>query len=141
MIRKSIEEYLNALFKLKVVEDITDTKLEKAIGYDLSGTIIKPVVKQDKSINFEFNFNIVFRCPRTFEGIGFITLSLYNKKKRINGMRLIGLTGVEIVENINPTEMIISKEVNAFLELEYNEVREIIQNINFEDGLPCQKSF
>ena len=56
-------------------------------------------------------------------------------------MSLIGLNGLEVVNNINNTEMIISKEVHAFLELEYNQVREVIKYIKFEDELPCQKSY
>lgn len=141
MIRKNINEWLNALFKLKVVEDITQTKLEKCIGYDLSGSIIKVSIKQDKSIYFDFNFIILFRCPASFAGIGFITTALYTIKKRTAGMNLIGLTGVEVVDHINQTEMIISKEVHATLTLEQNQVRELLKFINFEDALPCQKSF
>ena len=141
MIRKSVEQWLNSLFDLRVVEDITDTKNEKSIGYSLDNTLIKVTVKQEKSVVFEFNFDILFRCPRAFEGIGFITLSLYTKKKRTAGMSLIGLNGLEVVNNINNTEMIISKEVHAFLELEYNQVREVIKYIKFEDELPCQKSY
>lgn len=141
MIRKPIHQWLSALFNLKVVEDITQTKLEKAIGYDLSGTSIRAKVRQDKSIYFDFSFNIVFRCPVSFAGIGFITASLYNVKKRTAGMSLLGLENVEVVEHINNTEMIISKLVHATLELEYNQVREQIKDINFEDELPCQKSY
>lgn len=139
MIRKSINEWLNALFKLEVVEDITQTKLEKSIAYDLSGSTIKVSVKQEKLIHFDFNFTILFRCPTSFDGIGFITTAIYTKKKRTAGMTLIGLTGVELVEHVNSTEMIISKEVRATLDLEYNASRELLKYINFDDALSCQK--
>ena len=141
MIRKSINHWLNALFALEVVEDITQTKLEKAIGFDLSGSTIRPKVRQDKSIYFEFDFTLVFRCPASYAGIGFLTLSVNSIKKRTAGMTILGLENTERVEHINNTEMIISKQVHATLELEYNQVREQIKDINFEDDLPCQKSY
>lgn len=138
MIRKPVQQWLSSLFnKIQVVEDIQQTKLEQAIGFDLNGSNIRTRIHQDKSIHFEFDFNIVFRCPISFQGIGFITASLYNKKKRTHRMTLTGLESTEIVEHINNTEMIISKQVHATLDLEYNEVRTQIEYINFDDALPC----
>ena len=41
MIRKEIEQWLTAVFRLPVVEEFNQEKVEQAIGYDLSASEIK----------------------------------------------------------------------------------------------------
>ncbi len=140
MIRKMLHDWLHAAYTLPVVEDITQTKIESAIGYNLQIAPINVRVAADEKITFEVTFDIQYRCPNGVAGIGFLTLGLNDKDKQIPGFKIVSVDGVEIVEYMTKTEMIISKPVTAHINIEYNQTREIIKCIKFEEGLNCNDS-
>ena len=139
MIRKSIHEWLSAVYGLPVVEDITQTKVEQVIGYDLTSAPINVRHESDAFVKFEFELIILLRCPNGFSGIGFLSLGLLDIGKMPTGFNLVSSTGTETVEHLNNTEMIISKPVTGFVKLEYDMLRELIKCVHMVDGLNCNE--
>lgn len=137
MIRKSIHQWLSAAYGLPVVEDIEQTAVEKAISYDLAGQNIQIQIKSDDLVKFSFDVSVQFRCPNGFAGIGFLTLGLANPDNQPAGFNLHSTSGTETVEYETKTEMIISKPVSGYVELEYNMIRELIECVHFTEGLNC----
>ena len=136
MVREPIQKWLNSVFNLPVVEDFDQTKTEQTISYDLTSQNISVRYTEGK-ITFDFSFDILYRCPNGFAGIGFLSLALADRNKQVSGFNLTSVDAVETIVYANKSEMVISKPVYASVTLEYNQVRELIKFINFEDALSC----
>ena len=139
MIREPIHQWLSATYGLPVVEDITQTAVEQVISYNLVGQPINIRHESDKSVLFEFGIDIQFRCPNGFDGIGFLSIGLIDAYNHPLGFNLVSATGLEVVEHLNNTEMIISKPVTGFVVIEHNMIRELIKCIHMVDGLNCDE--
>ena len=76
MMRPTIHQWLSSVFGLVIVEDITQTKVEKSISYDLTASPINVRHKSDDMIFFDFEMTVQFRCPNGFAGIGWLSTKL-----------------------------------------------------------------
>lgn len=140
MIRKTLTEWLSAVYQLPVVEDAGQTDVEQAISYDLSYAPIDVRIKSDELIKFEFQVMVNYRCPNGFAGIGFLTTRLSDATNQPKGFNLASTDGAEQVQYETKTEMIISKILSGYIELDYNKARELIKCVKFDDGLPCNET-
>lgn len=141
MVRKPIREALASIFRLPVVEDLTQTNVEQVIAYNLASSPIAIRVNPDQGLRFELDLEILFRCPNGYPGIGFLSHALTQADKQIGTVNFQSVDGEELVTYESTTEMIISKTVHALITIEYDAVREVIKSVNFEDDLACQKSY
>ena len=134
MVREPIKNWLSAVFGLPVVEDFDQTKVEQSISYDLSASAIKVRYADGHgTVVFDFDLTIAYRCPNGFAGVGFISVTLANKDKQIDGFGLQSTQGAESIAYQTKTEMIITKTVNARVTVEYNKVRELIKTVNLQE--------
>jgi hypothetical protein len=137
MIRKQIEQWLAAVYQLPIVEDFTQTKVEKSISYSLQGFPVDVSIKSDDKIRFEFDISVMFRCPNGIAGIGFLSTALADLKNRPPDFGLSSPNSSENIEYQSMTEMIISKQLHGFIEIENNRVRELLKCVHFPQGLDC----
>lgn len=134
MVRKPLKDWLSAVYQMPVVDNFNNnsTKVEQSISFDLSHQPIS-VRFENGFITFDFNFKVLYRCPNGFEGIGFLTTELANKKNHPAGFDLTSTEAEELIEYQNTTEMVISKNLRAVIKIEKNHVREPIKQINLEE--------
>ena len=137
MIRKTLHDWIAAAYRLPVVEDITQTKVEQAISFSLENSPVLVRVKSDDIVKFNFDVTIQYRCPNGFPGIGFLTMGLIDADNQPPGFNLVGYDGAEIIDYQTKTEMIISKVVSGFMEVERNKIRELIKCVDMVGGLEC----
>lgn len=137
MIRKTIEQWLKASFRLPVYEDFEQTNVEKSVSYDLTQRNIKVRNQSDTGLWFEVNMRVLFRCPAGFAGIGYLSAVLADKKQHVPDFNLVSVEGYEVVEYDTKTEMIISKPIQARVFVEYNKVRDLIKCVQIEGALEC----
>ena len=134
MVRNTIKNWLSAVFKLPVVEDFDQTNVEQSISYDLSSQPIKiRYANEGGMVHFDFNLDVIYRCPNGFPGIGFLSVKLADKTKQIDGFNLISIDASEKINYESLTEMIITKTVRARVDVEYNQVRELIKTVNITE--------
>lgn len=139
MIRKAINEWLSAVYKLPVVEFFNETITEKTVSYDLTTSPILVRPTGEGNIRFEFNIDVLYRCPNGEAGIGFLTLGLADTSNRPPSFNLVSAQGQESITYQTKTEMIISKTLTGFVEVQANQARELLKCVEFEDGLECNK--
>lgn len=134
MVRTTIKNWLTAVFQLPVVEDFDQTNVEQSISYDLSTSPIKiRYANEGGLVTFDFNLDILYRCPNGFAGIGFLSTRLADKTKQIEGFNLQSIEATEKITYESLTEMLITKTVRARVEIEYNKVRELIKTVNITE--------
>ena len=119
MIRSEIKKALSAIYALTVVEDVTQSKVERVIGFDLTAAPIN------------------IRHQAGEPSIGFLSLRLADPANIPPNTSITNVDGAETVEYITITEMVTSKLVNMTITLEYNTVRERIKHIKIDGQLPC----
>ena len=137
MIRSEIKKALSAIYALTVVEDVTQSKVERVIGFDLTAAPINIRHQAGATATFDVTFRIEYRCPAGEPSIGFLSLRLADPANIPPNTSITNVDGAETVEYITITEMVTSKLVNMTITLEYNTVRERIKHIKIDGQLPC----
>lgn len=128
MIRNNLKKWLSSVFELPIVEEFNETKVEQEILFNIVGNIETRI--KDGMISFSLEYEIIFRCPIDFAGIGFLTLKLSDSEKKIDGLVCSQCNSAESVEYASKTEMIIKKKMSAKFSIEYNKCREKIKIFN-----------
>lgn len=133
-----INEYLSQVFTdFAVVNSITQTKVENAIGFEVSGDI-SVRVKPTQGLEMEVPCVIALRQVSANDSIGYMSLKLATNKPATNGeIKLHSVAAAETVEIINTTEIIISKSVIFRITVNEDECRELIKfiELNQTEGM------
>ncbi|HDM8140698.1 TPA: hypothetical protein P0E12_004988 [Vibrio harveyi] len=119
--------------QMPIVENVSQTKNEHLIMYDLSATQIEMRLDEGKSISFEFDFNIELRCPSKFAGIGWMTSKIFESNTdKLEGVTIASTDSGEFIQYQTMTELVISKSLHANITLPHNVCKEVIKEVELD---------
>lgn len=129
-VTKAIEEFLAATFQLPIVRDITQTKIGRAIGYQITASRIN--TKRDAYQTHHAEVVISLRSENGYDELGFLSAKLAESDPSGEGWRVMLTSGRESVDYVTMGEILISTAVTIQLNVWHDTVKEQIKSINFE---------
>ena len=132
MVEKQIEQFLSATFSLPVVRDVTQTKIEQAIGYSITTIAVNNV--KDRFQSLTLGVRLELRSANGYDAIGFLSHKIGLSERGIAGdaFHLFNVSGTEQIEYVDINEVILSKDITIMLRANYDEVAERIKKIIME---------
>ena len=129
MVEQKIKSYLNAVFKLPIVANLSDTKVERAISFDIE--TIKISNKNNNRQDIILDVRIYFRCPNGYDSIGYLSQKI-GKSYAGEDLSNFSVSSASASEEIvikTSTEIVLSKKITIKLEANEDQIREKIKNI------------
>lgn len=126
-----VEEFLASTYNLPVVQDITQTKISKAIGYQIGE--VKVRTQKDSHQTQQVALTVYLRAENGYDSIGYLTQKLTDSRPSGTDWK-VHLTGdTEIVEYEQKTEIILSTTCTIMITINHDQVREVIKSIEMEN--------
>lgn len=125
-----LEEALSAIFQLPIVHNIGETKVEQAIGYEISDD--KARTFPDSRQIHHVTVTVTMRSENGYDALGWMGQKMAAAPGSGAGWKLIQADGHEVVDYVTKGEILIS--TGLFLELVtyHDQVKEQIKSINIE---------
>lgn len=126
----TLEEILALTFQVPIVQDITQTKVERAIGYRITSDGVRTVA--DSRQTHRAAVEITLRAENGYDSLGWLSAKLASGVSSGDDWRIIPTGGDESVDYVDKGEILISLSVVVQMTIHHDQVKEKIKSINLE---------
>lgn len=127
---KRLEEILALTFQLPIVQDINQTKVERAIGYRIARDRIRTVA--DSRQHHEVSAAVTLRSENGYDALGWMSAKLAAGMPSGADWRIMAVGSEESVDYVSQGEILISLDVTIKMTVIHDQVKEVIKTINME---------
>lgn len=125
-----VEEVLSATFQLPIVLDITQTKVERAIGYQISRSRIRTMA--DSRQTHEVSLEITLRAENGYDSLGWLSAKLAAGMSSGENWRIMAVGAEESVDYVTKGEILISVSATVQMTIWHDQVKEEIRSVTME---------
>lgn len=126
----TLEEILALTFQLPVVQDITQTKVERAIGYQITADAVRTIADSRQIHNC--SARVTLRAENGYDALGWMSQKLAAGTASGHDWKILLVGGQELVEYESKGEILISLDVIVNMTVRHDQVKEVIKSIVME---------
>lgn len=126
----TLEEALSAIFQLPIVHNIGETKVEQAIGYEITADRVRTF--PDHRQVHVVTMMITYRSENGYDALGWMGQKIAAGPGAGLNWKLVQADGNEVVDYVTKGEILISTGLFLELTVYHDQVKEHIQTINIE---------
>lgn len=127
---KTLEEILAVTFRLPIVQDATQTKVERCISYQIARDRVRTVA--DSKQTHQLTATITLRSDSGYDALGWLSAKLAGGVPSGAGWRIMAAGAEESVDYISQGEIHVSLEVIVSMTIQHDQVKEVIKTVTME---------
>lgn len=126
----TVEEILAITFQLPIVQDATQTKVERAISYQITNDSVRTI--SDSRQHHQLALTLTLRAENGYDSLGWMSARLAGGPSSGEEWRITAVGAQETVDYETKGEILISRAVIIAATIHHDQVKEVIKTINME---------
>ena len=125
-VSKQIEDYLTQVFKLPIVKDVLQTKIEQVVSYKITSVKVRNYEGRQR---LSLGITVYWRNPNGYDAIGLLSQQFFMCPASGDRFTVDTIEAREHIEYLNKTNIVLSKSMLIHLDANEDITRERIKYI------------